>query len=298
MKPGPNGIGMALGLLGDEWNLLLVRQALGGPRRYGELQLALGIGPSVLSARLSALTAGGVLEKRSEGYLLTASGKDLWALLLTIWAWEQKWVQGSGLPTMRHATCGAVFTPLLCCSACSRPAAAPDVDLELEPAGTMSRSVPAGTNRRRTGAHRIAGPGLFPETMSLLGSRWSAGLLGCAFLGAHRFRQYEVMLGAPTNVVADRLRTFVELGVLGQDYRLSAKGLEFFPTVALLVSWGETWHLAADGPALIARHEGCGQRFVPRLHCSACRVVLDRPDVKIESPHEQATSSAVLQRTT
>ena len=286
MTSTPNAIGASLGLLGDEWNLLIVREALPGVRRYSQLQEALGIAPSVLSARLSTLVESGVLEKVPDGvrfaYRLTPAGKDLWSLLLCIWAWEQRWVQGEGLPTMRHVSCGQVFTPVLSCAACGEQAAAVDVDVELGPSGELARAVPTGTNRRRAGAVRGAGPGLFPETMALMGSRWSSALLGAAFLGACRFGEFESMLGAPPNVIAERLRTFVALGVLDGDYRLTDKGLDFFPTVTQLVAWGERWMPAPDGPALLARHRSCGGGFLPCLRCSNCDEQLHRTTVMVE----------------
>ena len=284
----PNAIGASLGLLGDEWTLLIVQQAQQGVRRYSQLQTRLGIGPTVLSARLATLTDAGVLEKVPDGgrfaYELTRSGRELWALLLCIWAWEQDWVQGEALPTMRHVSCGEVFRPVLACAGCGAATGAPDVDITLGPSGAIARSVPTGSNRRRAGSTRADGPGLFPETMSLMGSRWSSALLGCAFLGARRFSEFEAMLGAPPNVVAERLRSFVTLGVLDADYRLTAKGLAFFPAVATLVAWGERWHPAPDGPSLVATHRACGADFVPTLQCSGCAVLLQRSDVAVESP--------------
>jgi DNA-binding HxlR family transcriptional regulator len=283
---GPNAIGASLGLLGDEWTLLIVQQAQQGVRRYSQLQARLGIGPTVLAARLATLTDAGVLEKVPDGgrfaYELTRSGKELWALLLCIWAWEQDWVQGEALPTMRHVSCGEVFRPVLACAVCSAATGAPDVDIALGPSGAIARSVPTGSNRRRAGSARAEGPGLFPETMSLMGSRWSSALLGCAFLGARRFSEFEAMLGAPPNVVAERLRSFVTLGVLDGDYRLTAKGRAFFPAVATLVAWGERWHPAPDGPALVATHRACGADFVPTLRCSCCDGLLRRSDVAVE----------------
>ncbi|MDP9181704.1 MAG: helix-turn-helix transcriptional regulator, partial [Actinomycetota bacterium] len=184
-RPRPNAIGSALGLLGDEWTLLIVQQALLGVRRYSDFQEQLRIGPTVLAARLGALTEAGVLEKVPVGgrqaYVLTRAGEDLWALLLCIWAWEQRWVQGQGLPAMRHTSCDEVFVPVLACSGCAAPVAAADVALGLGPSGALSRSVPTGANRRRASTGRGSGPGLFPETMALMGSRWSSALMGAAF---------------------------------------------------------------------------------------------------------------------
>ena len=288
----PNAIGASLGLLGDEWTLLIVQQAQQGVRRYSRLQTRLGIGPTVLAARLATLTESGVLEKVPDGgryaYELTRSGRELWALLLCIWAWEQTWVQGEALPTMRHHDCGEVFRPVLACAACGAATGAPDVDIELGPSGAIARSVPTGSNRRRAGSARAEGPGLFPETMTLMGSRWSSALLGCAFLGARRFSEFEAILGAPPNVVAERLRTFVALGVLDGGYRLTPKGLDFFPAVATLVAWGERWHPAPDGPALIATHRDCGAGFVPTLRCSCCGALLRRASIAVEGAQAPA----------
>ena len=251
-------------------------------RRFSALQTALGIGPTVLSARLSALVEGGVLERAAEGYRLTPAGIDLWALLLCLWAWEQQWVQGEALPSMRHLGCGAVFAPELTCASCGAPTSSADVAVSLGPSGDLARAVPVGRHRRRTGSSRVEGPGLFPETMALLGSRWSSATLGAAFLGAHRFRDFEAVLGAPPNVVSERLRDFVRLGVLDAGYRLTAKGEGFFPAVAQLVAWGERWHPAPDGPALVATHTPCGAAFVPALCCSACDETLTRRTVSVE----------------
>ena len=282
----PNAIGTTLGLLGDEWSLLVVQQSLLGVRRYSDYQQRLGIGPTVLASRLASLTEGGVLVKVPDGgrqaYALTAAGLDLWAPLLCIWAWEQRWVQGEALPVMEHADCGTVFHPVLSCAPCGAATTAADVVVELGPSGAFARSVPTGAHRRRTGTGRGAVAGLFPETMALLGSRWSSALLGAAFLGAQRFSEFEAVLGAPANVLAERLRSFVALGVLDDSYRLTDKGRDFFPAVSCLVAWGETHHPAADGPALLATHDG--HAFLPELRCSTCDGTLRRTGISVSPP--------------
>lgn len=258
--------------------MLIVQQQLLGVRRFSDLQARLGIGPTVLAGRLAALVEAEVVEKGAHGYRLTERGRELWSLLLCLWAWEQRWVQGAALPTMRHA-CGEVFRPSLSCASCSGPADWTSVAID---AADLAGAVPAGSLRRRTGGARPAGPGLFPETMSLMGSRWSSATLGAAFLGARRFGEFEAVLSAPANVVAERLRQFVERGVLDADYRLTPKGQDFFPAVALLVAWGERWYGDPARPSLVATHRECGRAFVPQLTCSACAAVLNRADVMIE----------------
>lgn len=288
----PNAIGTALGLLGDEWSLLIVQQQFLGVRRFSALQSALRIGPTVLSARLTALVEGGVLDRGDDGYRLTPAGVDLWALLLCIWAWEQRWVQGEALPTMRHLDCGAVFGPVLTCATCGATSSSADVDLVQGPSGEMSRAVPVGRHRRRSGSSRADGPGLFPETMALMGNRWSSATLGAAFLGARRFRDFESVLGAPPNIVSERLRAFVRMQVLDAGYALTEKGRDFFPAVAHLVAWGERWHPAPDGPALLATHTACGAAFVPALCCSACDETLTRRTVSIGAATAQQRKSS------
>ncbi len=95
VRTEPNALGRALGLLGDEWTLLIVKAALEGARRYGDWKAALAISDAVLSARLRTLVDAEVLRtvptstSRHE-YALTRRGVELWRLLLAIWDWERR----------------------------------------------------------------------------------------------------------------------------------------------------------------------------------------------------------------
>jgi len=287
--------------------LLIARYALAGVRRYGGWKAHLDISDSVLSARLATLTDAGVFVRARYSdaperfeYHLTESGLALWPLLLSIWGWEREQAEGQAdaLPQMVHRSCGSTFVAVLRCAGCHQPATVADVDVERGPSGAFERSAPVGTNRRRTGGRGSTDadrPGLFPETMTLIGSRWSSAVLGAAFFGAHRFSEFERMIGAPPTVVAERLKGFVDLGVLEPadldvdgdlnrrgkrpSYRLTAKGRSFFPVVATFLAWGERWRPAADGPAVVAHHLGCGRGFVPELACSVCSQTLTRASV-------------------
>ena len=59
----PNAVARMLGLLGDEWTLLVIQQALMGATRYGEFADRLPISHSVLSNRLRSLTHDDLLEQ-------------------------------------------------------------------------------------------------------------------------------------------------------------------------------------------------------------------------------------------
>src|SRR5687768_6915286 len=59
------GLARALDVVGDRWNLLIVRQLLVGPARYGELLAGLpGVATNLLSTRLRDLEAAGVIERQ------------------------------------------------------------------------------------------------------------------------------------------------------------------------------------------------------------------------------------------
>jgi DNA-binding HxlR family transcriptional regulator len=308
----PNSIGRTLGLLGDEWSLQIIRYAAAGVRRFGGWKLHLGISDAVLSARLANLVEAAELVRvpASAGvghpeYVLTASGLALWPVLLSIWSWEQHHVLGKAalLPRMVHSICGSEFKPVLRCGRCEGAAPIEGVELALGPSGDFERSVPVGSNRRRTtgGGRTASGAGMFTETMTLIGSRWSSAMLGAAVLGAVRFSDFERMTGASPAVVAERLRAFVDLGVLDSagegareegwpssaSYRLSAKGRAFFPVVATALAWGEHHFPCADGPAVLAVHRLCQKDFVPELGCSVCGGALTSRALVVSPPDVQ-----------
>jgi DNA-binding HxlR family transcriptional regulator len=292
--PAENSNAIAVGLIGDEWNLAITRLAImAGVRRYKDFRDRLGIANSVLTARLRRLTEAGVFTTsqysdapRRFEYILTERGRDLWKVLLTIWSWEAVWVteHAEPLPPMFHTECGAEFSPVMHCRACGQPAGIRDVKGTFGPSGGFDRSVPRATTRRRstggTTASGNAGPGLVPQTIELIGNRWSASALAAAFLGARRFTDMLVMMGAPPTIVSDRLRTFCQMGVLETvaaktgsgrvEYRLTDKGRAFFPHVMVMLEWGDRWFRAPEGPATLLTHTTCGGEFHPVLFCSVC----------------------------
>ncbi|WP_078288259.1 helix-turn-helix domain-containing protein [Mycobacterium sp. D16R24] len=78
------GLARALDVVGDRWNLLIVRQLLMGPARYGELREGLsGVATNLLTDRLRDLETAGVIERQLSGdssaitYALTEWGLQL-----------------------------------------------------------------------------------------------------------------------------------------------------------------------------------------------------------------------------
>lgn len=89
------GITQALELVGERWALLIVRDLLVGPRRYGELAAGLPRIPSnILAVRLKELQAAGILRRvphsRVIVYELTPYGRELEPVVLALGAWGFK----------------------------------------------------------------------------------------------------------------------------------------------------------------------------------------------------------------
>src|SRR4051794_37700309 len=97
------GVARALDAVGERWTLLLVRDLLLAPRRYGDLLAGLpGLTTNLLAKRLRELEAGGLVEKRdlpapSSGvvYALTASGRELEPVVMALGAWGWRFMARS-----------------------------------------------------------------------------------------------------------------------------------------------------------------------------------------------------------
>ena len=83
----------ALEVIGEKWSLLIVRDLLAGPRRFGDLRRSLAsITPKWLSVRLRALESAGVVEReaasqREVWYRLTPKGEALAPVIDALVAW-------------------------------------------------------------------------------------------------------------------------------------------------------------------------------------------------------------------
>ena len=85
----------ALDLVGDRWALLVMRELMLGPRRFGDLRASLtGLSANVLTQRLEGLEAAGVLRRRRlpppasvQVYELTAWGMESEPILLALGRW-------------------------------------------------------------------------------------------------------------------------------------------------------------------------------------------------------------------
>ncbi len=89
------GLARALDVVGERWTLLIVRDLLLGPRRYGDLLGSLtGITTNLLAKRLREMVREGLVERRraappasGEVYVLTAAGRALEPAVMELARW-------------------------------------------------------------------------------------------------------------------------------------------------------------------------------------------------------------------
>ena len=88
------GLARALDVVGDRWSLLIVRELLLGPMRYGELVASLGgIATNLLADRLRSLESSAVIERRlgqpsGVVYALTPWGSELREAIEALIRWS------------------------------------------------------------------------------------------------------------------------------------------------------------------------------------------------------------------
>ena len=119
-------IARTLGLIGERWSLLVLRDAFYGIKRFEDFQHDLGIARNVLSDRLAKLVAHGVLEKRQYEdrpprfeYRLTPKGRDLLPVLLSLMRWGDRWESDAEPPVqLIHESCGNATHPVTTCAHC------------------------------------------------------------------------------------------------------------------------------------------------------------------------------------
>jgi DNA-binding HxlR family transcriptional regulator len=132
-------IARTLDVVGDRWTLLILRDAFGGLRHFGEFRASLGIATNILTDRLERLVDSGILrhdlaDERPQ-YRLTDKGRDLYPVIAAMLAWGDRYTDdGDGPPhIVTHRSCDHRTTPTVVCSHCSEPLTARNVDMTPSP---------------------------------------------------------------------------------------------------------------------------------------------------------------------
>ena len=126
--------------------------------------------------------------------------------------------------------------------------------------------------------------------LSVVGDPWTLLILREAFFGVRRFDEWQARLGVARNVLAARLKTLVEHGVLEprlysehpprKDYVLTAKGRDLRPVLLALKAWGDEYVYGEGRHPLELIHD-CGAPLKPKLVCEACGEEVSGRDLTI-----------------
>jgi DNA-binding HxlR family transcriptional regulator len=126
------------------------------------------------------------------------------------------------------------------------------------------------------------------RALEIVGERWSLLILRDAFLGVHRFEQFQQRLDVGRNILSTRLRRLCDEGLLERhryqdrperhEYELTEKGRELWPALLALMTWGDRYY-AKSGPPRVFVHCECGGGVTSRQACARCGAELGATDV-------------------
>ena len=131
------------------------------------------------------------------------------------------------------------------------------------------------------------------RSLDVIGERWTMLVLRDAFNGLTKFDEFAASLPIARNILAARLKTLVDHGVLTREqyqehpprheYRLTAKGAGLYPVLIGLFNWGDEYLAGEDGPPLDLAHRDCetfGAHPEAVVVCSGCGEPLAPRDVR------------------
>lgn len=103
------------------------------------------------------------------------------------------------------------------------------------------------------------------RALEVVGERWSFLVVRDAFRGRTRFAEFKESLGIASDVLAARLRTLVDAGILERrpyrdagarerfSYHLTPSGLDLRLVLGALQQWGDEHRPSGHGPAALLR---------------------------------------------
>jgi DNA-binding HxlR family transcriptional regulator len=142
-------------------------------------------------------------------------------------------------------------------------------------------------------------------TLSVVGDPWTLLILRDAFYGVQRFDDWQTRLGVARNVLAARLKTLVEHGVLEtrlysdhpprKDYVLTQKGRDLQPVLLMLKAWGDR-HVYGDDVVPLEISHSCGAPLKAKLVCEVCGEDVTGRDLKSRRHTAPSVGEALQQR--
>lgn len=90
-------LALASEVVGERWTPLVLRELIGGARRFNDIHRGIPrMSPSLLSRRLKTLEKAGIIERRRKGartdYVLTEAGAELAPTIESLAVWSKRWL--------------------------------------------------------------------------------------------------------------------------------------------------------------------------------------------------------------
>ena len=141
---------------------------------------------------------------------------------------------------------------------------------------------------RITAIRTLLQGGEVARALQVVGDRWAHLIMRDCFLGVRRFEELRRRTGASRGTLTARLNGLVDAGLLYRtpygdapsrlEYRLTEKGLAFYPVAISMWRWERRW---SDGDTLPPRlvHTTCGRALDPKLVCGHCLQAIHRSEI-------------------
>ena len=127
------------------------------------------------------------------------------------------------------------------------------------------------------------------RALEVVGERWTLLIVRDAFYGVRRFNDFQAHLDIPKAVLAERLSSLTDAGILDRRrdpahagrhvYELTAAGRDLWPALHALLMWGDR-HRAPNSRRF--RHASCGTLLDRAGACATCQVTPGPEDIMTE----------------
>jgi len=295
-------VAQGMAVIGDRWAFMIIRDAYLCVRQFEEFRRSCDIARGTNAPRLKTLVSHDILYKNAYQtsptryeYRLTDKGRDLYPIVLMSWAWETKWCRDRHIPPdLMHRPCGNKMRPLLRCSDCHVDVKPQDVRFSRGNRRRLAKKIPPRHQRRsksKEGLVDDSGGKTF-TILDVVGDRWTSLVVAAAFFGLQRYDDIASSIGIATNILADRLRLLVDIGVLDRvpyqdrpqrfEYHLSEMGRDLYSHALAIHEWANRWLIREGESPLNLRHEHCDRPLVSEVVCSECEQPLVASEVSFE----------------
>ncbi|WP_405799050.1 winged helix-turn-helix transcriptional regulator [Streptomyces sp. NBC_01506] len=126
------------------------------------------------------------------------------------------------------------------------------------------------------------------SALEVVGERWTLLVVRDAFYGVRRYNDFLSHLGMPRAVLATRLKSLEQAGVLQKrryqqspprdEYVLTERGIALWPVLRSLGLWGRE-HIEGGPPLRVFTHTVCGTELGSYGECPACGMAVPPRDV-------------------